>query len=171
MCSSDLDAAESVRLAAVDLGSFTTRRLPGNVELNVPERGVESEVIVYLNDPSKQIGPNLWFNFDRILFETGSARLKPESQEQVKNIAQIMKAYPTVKMKIGGYTDNTGDPAANLKLSQERATNVMSAIVAQGVGSDRLTAEGYGEQFPVADNSTEEGRHQNRRIAMRVTEK
>jgi outer membrane protein OmpA-like peptidoglycan-associated protein len=86
-------------------------------------------------------------------------------------VAEIMKAYPKVKAKIGGYTDNTGDPDSNLKLSQDRATNVMNELVVLGVASDRLTAEGYGQQHPVADNGTDAGRQQNRRIAFRVTEK
>ncbi len=122
-------------------------------------------------DPSKGIDTITWFNFDRLLFETGSAQLKPESREQLRNVGEIMKAYAKVKVKIGGYTDNTGDPAANLKLSQDRATNVMNELVVLGVASDRLSAEGYGEQNPVADNSTDAGRQQNRRIALRVTEK
>jgi outer membrane protein OmpA-like peptidoglycan-associated protein len=76
-----------------------------------------------------------------------------------------------VKLKLGGYTDNVGDPAANLKLSQERADSVMGALVKLGVAPDRLAAEGYGEQFPVGDNATPEGRAMNRRISMRVAEK
>jgi outer membrane protein OmpA-like peptidoglycan-associated protein len=164
-------ASEYGQNALAKLGAFTTRRLPTNVELNVPERGVESQVIAYLGDPSKQVEPAVWFNFDRLLFETGSATLKPESQEQLKNVAEILKAYPSVKVKIGGYTDNTGNPEANLKLSQDRATNVRDAIVALGIAPERLSAEGFGEQFPVADNSTPEGRQENRRIALRVTEK
>jgi OmpA-OmpF porin, OOP family len=64
-----------------------------------------------------------------------------------------------------------GDPAANLKLSQDRAANVMKEIVVLGVAPERLSAEGYGEQHPVADNTTETGRQQNRRIALRVTDK
>jgi outer membrane protein OmpA-like peptidoglycan-associated protein len=83
----------------------------------------------------------------------------------------ILKAYPAVKVKIGGYTDNVGAPAANLRLSQERADAVKQAIVHDGVGANRIVAEGYGEQHPVADNTTEGGRAQNRRIALRVTAK
>jgi outer membrane protein OmpA-like peptidoglycan-associated protein len=165
------DAVDQGQIALAALGSFTTRRLPTNVELSVPERGIESTVIAYLDDPSQGLDEELWFNFDRLLFETGSATLKPESQEQLKNVAEIMKAYPTVELKIGGYTDNVGDPAANVELSQDRATNVRTAIVALGIASERLSAEGYGEQFPVADNATPEGRQQNRRIALRVTKK
>src|SRR5262245_2850164 len=165
------NAAQQGQQAIANLGAFVTRQLPASVEIGVPERDVESQVIAYLNDPSKQLEPVVWFNFDRLLFETGSATLKPESREQLKNVAAILKAYPNVKMKIGGYTDNVGDPASNLKLSQDRATNVAAAIVAVGVSPDRLSAEGFGEQFPVADNSTDAGRQQNRRIALRVTEK
>ena len=72
-----------------------------------------------------------------------------------------------MKVKIGGYTDNTGNKEANLKLSQDRATNVMSELVKLGVGASRMEAEGYGEDHPVADNATEEGRAKNRRISLR----
>jgi len=105
------------------------------------------------------------------VFETGATTLKPESEEQLKNIAEILKAFPAVKVKIGGYTDNLGDPAANMKLSQERATNVMKELVKYGVAADRMTAEGYGDQHPIADNNVPEGRAMNRRIALRVTAK
>ena len=76
-----------------------------------------------------------------------------------------------MSVKVGGYTDNVGDPAANLKLSQERAQNTMNALAALGVEKVRIEAEGYGEQHPVADNSTDEGRQRNRRIDIRVTKK
>ena len=82
-----------------------------------------------------------------------------------------MKAIPIVEFKIGGYTDNTGDPEENKKLSQARAEAVMNALIEQGIDASRLTAEGYGSEFPVADNKTPEGREQNRRVAIRVTKK
>lgn len=157
--------------ATAGIGAFVSRRLPSNVELNVPERGVENQVIVFITDPARPIEPATWFNFDRLTFETASATLRPESREQLRNVAEIMKSYPGVKVKIGGYTDNTGDPAANLKLSQARATNVVNEIVVLGIPADRVTAEGYGEQHPIADNATEAGRAQNRRIAIRVTQR
>jgi outer membrane protein OmpA-like peptidoglycan-associated protein len=83
----------------------------------------------------------------------------------------ILKAYPNVHVRIGGYTDNQGDGAANLKLSQDRADDVMQQIVVLGVDPTRMDAKGYGEDHPVADNSTEAGRAQNRRISLRVTQK
>src|SRR5262249_21767930 len=83
------DAVQTGRDALAALGPLTTRRLPGDVNLNVPERGVESSMIVFLNDTSKPVDPSVWFNFDRLQFDTGSATLRPESQEQLKNIAAI----------------------------------------------------------------------------------
>jgi OmpA-OmpF porin, OOP family len=153
-----------------DIATFS-KKLPTNYDLRAPATGIEKQVVVFIEDPKTGVESETWFNFDRLLFETGSAKLKPESREQLRNVAEIMKAYPKVKAKIGGYTDNTGDPDSNLKLSQDRATNVMNELVVLGVTSDRLTAEGYGQQHPVADNSTDAGRQQNRRIAFRVTEK
>ena len=153
------------------LGKFLAVKLPNGVELNVPEFGVERKLIAFIEDKNKPIDKTTWFSFDRLDFETGSATLKPSSAEQLKNIAEIMKAYPKVKMKIGGYTDNVGNADANLKLSQKRAENTMQEIVKLGVDAKRLEAEGYGEKHPVADNSTEEGRAKNRRIDLRVTSK
>ena len=162
------DAAKAVM---DKLGKFLAVKLPNGVELNVPEFGVEKKLIAFIEDKSKPVDKTTWFSFDRLDFETGSATLKPSSAEQLKNIAEIMKAYPKVKMKIGGYTDNVGNADANLKLSQKRAENTMQEIVKLGVDAKRLEAEGYGVKHPVADNSTEEGRAKNRRIDLRVTSK
>jgi OmpA-OmpF porin, OOP family len=153
------------------LGQFFATKLPDGVELNIPQFGVENKLIAFLNDSSKPVDDTTWFNFDRLLFDTGSATLQPSSQEQLGNIAAILKAYPNVHLKIGGYTDNTGDATANMSLSAARAKNVMDSLVSSGIDASRLSSEGYGEQYPVGDNSTEEGRAQNRRIAMRVTQK
>jgi outer membrane protein OmpA-like peptidoglycan-associated protein len=154
----------------VDTGRFT-RRLPNDFELTAPATGIERQIVIFAEDTRKNAETTTWYNFDRLLFETGSATIKPESKAQLKNIAEIMKAYPKIKAKIGGYTDNVGDPASNLKLSQDRAAAVVTELVADGVDRDRLSAEGYGDLHPVADNTTEEGRKQNRRIAMQVTQK
>lgn len=153
------------------LGNFFKLKLPGGVELNVPELGIENKLVTFIEDSSKPVDKTTWFNFDRINFETGSAKLSAESREQTKNIAEILKAFPDVTLKIGGYTDNTGDPKSNLKLSQDRAEAVKTAIISEGIDNKRLDAEGYGDAHPVASNDTENGRSQNRRIAVRVTNK
>ena len=157
--------------AVVPLGNFVTRTLPNNMSLNIPQYGMESQLLGFIQDPSRGVDRNLWINYDRLLFNTDSATLRPESGEQLRNIAAILIAYPNVHVKIGGYTDNTGDAASNLKLSQDRADGVMAELGTLGVSPDRMEAQGYGEQYPVADNSTSEGRARNRRIAMNVTQK
>jgi outer membrane protein OmpA-like peptidoglycan-associated protein len=139
--------------------------------LNIPANGLENKLIAFIEDQSKVVDNTTWFNFDRLLYETGSATLKPESREQLQNMAAILKAYPTVTLKIGGYTDNTGNAVANKKLSQSRAEAAMTELVRLGVAQARLEAEGYGQEHPVASNKTEEGRAQNRRVAVRVTKK
>ena len=139
--------------------------------LEVGANGVESMLIAFLDDKTSVIGPNTRFSFDRIEFETDSAALKPSSRAQVKNIAAIMKCYPTLEIKIAGHTDSKADDAYNLKLSQERADSAKGELVALGVAPSRLAAEGYGEQFPIATNDTEEGRARNRRTDIVVTKK
>jgi OmpA-OmpF porin, OOP family len=157
--------------ASSALGDFFKTKLPDGVELSIPKFGIESKLIDFLGDSSKPVDATTWFNFDRLLFDTGKATLQPSSQEQLANIAAILKAYPNAHIKIGGYTDNTGDAAANLALSEARAKNVMDALVAAGVDPSRLESKGYGDQYPVGDNATDEGRAQNRRIALLVTQK
>jgi len=153
------------------LGQFLQKKLPSGTELNIPEFGIENKLLAFIEDSSKPADKTTWFDFDRLLFDTGKATLQPSSQEQLQNIANILKAFPKVKVKLGGYTDNAGDKALNMKLSNDRANNVMKELAGMGISDGRLQAEGYGEDHPVADNSTEEGRAQNRRISLRVTEK
>jgi outer membrane protein OmpA-like peptidoglycan-associated protein len=153
------------------LGEFIQRKLPDGTVLNIPSLGIENRLLDFIEDRSRPVDRTTWFDFDRLTFDTGKATLQDSSTEQLQNIAAILKAYPKVKVKIGGYTDNTGDKEANLRLAQDRATNVMHEWVQDGVDSSRLAAEGYGEEHAVGDNSTFEGRQTNRRIALRVTAK
>jgi OmpA-OmpF porin, OOP family len=164
-------AGDSATRAWAALGDMMKLKLPDGSELNVPSRGVEARLGTYRNDSSAPVSDNTWFDFDRLLFDTSMATLQPASQEQLTNIADILKAYPQVKIRIGGYTDNTGDPAANVQLSEQRADNVMAELVKLGIDPSRMTAKGYGAEDPIADNSTEEGRQKNRRISLRVTDK
>ncbi|HEX5625977.1 MAG TPA: DUF937 domain-containing protein [Saprospiraceae bacterium] len=152
------------------LGNMINVKL-GETNLNLPEKGVEISLLEWLQNKTTQVDKNTWFNFDRILFETGSSKLNSISFEQIDNIAAIMKAMPAVEFKIGGYTDNAGDRNANIQLSRERADAVMNALIERGIEAKRLSAEGYGPEHPVADNGTAEGREQNRRVAIRVTKK
>jgi outer membrane protein OmpA-like peptidoglycan-associated protein len=166
------DSIKNKTTDAIDgLGAFFKRKLPNGIELNIPENGIENKLVKFVDDVNRPVDKTTWYTMDRILFETGKSTLKKESDEQINNIVEIMKAYPAMQLKIGGYTDNTGDAKVNLKLSEERATTVMNAIVKKGIDLARLKAEGYGQEHPVATNDTEEGRQENRRIDVRITKK
>ncbi|MEJ2901256.1 OmpA family protein [Pedobacter panaciterrae] len=154
-----------------DLGAKISKKLPDGTELSIAENSVENSLISFIEDKNKPVDKTTWFTFDRLYFETGKSTLKAESQEQLKNIAAILKAYPNVQLKMGGYTDNIGDAAVNQKISNERANTAMQALIKLGVDAKRLSAEGYGQDHPIASNDTPEGRAQNRRIDVRVTQK
>jgi OmpA-OmpF porin, OOP family len=147
------------------------RTVPRNVFVNISPNGVEARFLAFIRDPAKSVEGAAWFDFDRLLFNTNSATLRPGSQEQLGNIAAILKAYPNVHIQIGGFSDNSGNSSLNLKLSQDRANAVMAKLIALGISPDRMEAQGYGEQFPVADNSTAGGRARNRRASIRLTQR
>ncbi len=169
LVSRGVDAVEG---AVGELGDFFKRTLTNGVELNIPENGIENQLIDFIEDADRAIDKTTWFNFDRLTFDTGKSTLDMEhSREQLENITAILKAYPATKIKIGGYTDNTGSKEGNMNLSQARAEAVQSVLSDMGIAADRMEAEGYGDAHPVASNETEEGRAQNRRIALRFTDK
>jgi len=104
------------------------------------------------------------FVTNNILFDTGKATIKPESQAEIDKVAEYMKANPTVRFEVQGHTDSQGSDAVNDPLSQQRAEAVVKALEAQGVDGFNLRAVGKGSHEPVADNSTDAGRAQNRRV-------
>ena len=132
---------------------------------------IRDRLVSYLENQNLPLDKNLWFKFDRLQFDIGKASIQSSSQDQLKYIANIMMSFPKVKLRISGFTDNTGDPKANLKLSTDRAYNVMNELINLGVAKNRLSSEGWGGMYPITENDTEEGRQKNRRIAIRVVEK
>ena len=104
------------------------------------------------------------FVTNNILFDTGKATIKPESQPEIEKVAEYMKANPTVRFEVQGHTDSQGSDAVNDPLSQQRAEAVVKALEALGVDGFNLRAVGKGSHEPVADNGTEEGRAKNRRV-------
>ena len=142
-----------------------TCTMPANV--NLPQGGAAARILAFVQNPDTRAA-STWVNMDQMPFDTGSARLRPRSQAQLDNIAVVLKSCPAVHLDIAGYTDNVGPAEANLRLSQNRAKAVVAQLAAKGVSPERLTAEGHGEEDAIADNSTEQGRAQNRRTALRV---
>jgi len=101
-----------------------------------------------------------------INFDTGKADLKADGKATVAEIVKMLKAAPALKVAIEGHTDNVGQPAANKALSEARARSVMAAVVAGGIDAKRLSAAGFGQEKPIADNRSEEGRAKNRRVEL-----
>lgn len=148
-------------------------KLDSGFELKGAQNGIESALVAFIKDSTKPVDKKTWFNFDRVTFQTGKADLDMDkSKDQLTNISEIMKAFPKVKLKVGGYTDNTGPADANKKLSTQRAEAVVNALVGMSVAKDRLQFEGFGPEHPECPaNDTEDCKAKNRRIAVRVTAK
>ena len=105
-----------------------------------------------------------------ITFETAKANLTEGSYEALDEVVEMLKLKDHIKVEIAGHTDNVGDENANQKLSQVRANVVRDYLIKKGITGERIVAKGYGENQPVADNNTEEGRRLNRRTEVRVIE-
>lgn len=101
-------------------------------------------------------------------YATGSTKLTPESQKRLDHLVAQLAASPNAKVKVEGFTDTVGSADQNLQISQKRADNVMAILIHKGVPPARVTAKGHGEETPIANNSTKEGRAQNRRVTVSV---
>ncbi|MBP3983899.1 OmpA family protein [Pseudoxanthomonas helianthi] len=102
----------------------------------------------------------------QVNFATDKTEMLPDSLPQIDQVVQLLRDDPALKLSVNGHTDNTGDAAHNQKLSEGRAGAVVAAIVAKGIDAARLSAKGFGQDQPVADNKTEEGKAKNRRVEL-----
>ena len=103
-----------------------------------------------------------------IFFNTASYELLAASEVEIDKLARLLFVNPTLRIELGGHTDNVGNDAANQLLSEQRANAVRDRLIAKGIEGSRITAKGYGEIKPVATNDSEEGRAQNRRTEVTV---
>jgi outer membrane protein OmpA-like peptidoglycan-associated protein len=173
--------AEGTKSAAVDAAQKTADatksavaairsvQLPGGVKVDVPQGGFIDSLVVFLSKPDWTPGKS--FAFDEITFETDSAALTPNSADQIAQLATVLKAYPSTNVSVEGHTDNTGDPAVNKKLSEDRAASVKAALIGKGVPADQVTSIGWGSEKPIASDDTEEGRLKNRRVEITLQKK
>jgi outer membrane protein OmpA-like peptidoglycan-associated protein len=148
--------------------------LPNGKVLDVYQGGTEDRLVTFLGDPNAKLHKKNgdWFNFTKIGFASNSSSLLLESEVQLKNIVSILTAFPKAKIKIGGYSDNTGDPTDNVRLSQQRADNIYAKLIDLDTKPSQLKgAKGYGPRYPVGDNGTAAGRNMNRRMSLDVVAK
>lgn len=111
---------------------------------------------------------NREYTLENILFDFAKATLKPESNKTLNDLYEVMKAKETMVIELSGHTDNVGKPDANLILSENRAKSVKDYLVKKGIAASRISTKGYGDTMPVADNTSDEGRKQNRRTMVKI---
>jgi outer membrane protein OmpA-like peptidoglycan-associated protein len=156
-----------IPVAARPAAKMTDLSLPGGMKVSVPEGSFNYSLHQWLAGTTDTTVPKR-FVFDNLNFETGSTKLTPESAPTVESLVVILKAYPNVAVRLEGHTDNTGDAAANKKLSLDRAVTVKEIMITGGIADGRIGTDGYGEEKPIAPNETEEGRAKNRRTELVV---
>lgn len=138
--------------------------------------GMEASMINFLKSDSYKNADDAalkdtWYNFDNVNFKINSAtELEPGSEGQIQNLSEILKAYPDAKIKVGGYTDITGDAAKNKDLSQKRADFIKAELGKLGVGAQVVEAKGYGSEFAkVPAEASNDERAADRKMAVRFT--
>lgn len=131
-------------------------------------RDLSSDEHYYLSVPLEPIKSGKKVVLKNVFFETASYDLKKESEVELKKLARLLRANPSLKIEIGGHTDNVGDAAANQRLSQNRAKAVYDYLGKLHIDLTRLSYKGYGENQPIGSNDTEEGRAKNRRTEFKV---
>jgi outer membrane protein OmpA-like peptidoglycan-associated protein len=118
---------------------------------------------------TKETARGLIVNMSDVLFDFNKYTLKPEAREKLAKVSGILLAYPNLRLQVEGYTDSIGSDEYNQKLSEERAGGVRDYLVSQSVQQSNISAAGYGKSNPVADNTTDSGRAQNRRVQLVVS--
>jgi OmpA-OmpF porin, OOP family len=148
----------------------TAITLPGGARVNVDAGGPVHKLSAYLADTSATEVPKR-FVFDDLNFDTGSAQLTADGRRTVDSLLAVLKSYPSVQVSLEGHTDATGEADANKALSEQRADAVKQTLVAGGIAADRVKVEGFGQERPVADNTTDAGRARNRRLELVVLQR
>jgi len=156
-------AADATKDAAGAVGSAVKK---GADALGFTANSAEATLANSLSSGKAKLGDAIALR--GVNFATGSANLENSSFKQLDNIQSIMKSYPNLKVKLEGHTDNVGNADKNKTLSNARATAVMNYLVSKGVNKARLSAEGFGDSKPIADNKNPDGRKQNRRVAASI---
>ncbi len=136
--------------------------------LTIVERStMAQDVQLTAADLAKALSETGSIALHNILFDTGKATITPGSSKELQLVIDVLKADATLRIEVQGHTDNTGTPASNLTLSEQRANAVRDYLIRTGgIAATRLTAVGFGDTKPVAPNTTDEGKAQNRRVEL-----
>ncbi|HEY8181873.1 MAG TPA: OmpA family protein [Thermoanaerobaculia bacterium] len=133
----------------------------------VRSKEMEQEMTASAESMEAEIARSGYCSIYGVLFDTGKATIQPASEKCLTEMAKLLKNNPSWKLQVEGHTDNVGGKDPNVKLSQSRAEAVQGWLVSHGIEGSRLSAKGFGDAKPVADNTTEDGRAKNRRVDLR----
>jgi len=179
----DLEKSEVIGKAITDSSGAYKIRLPERKEYGVEITAKEYLYFVKILDVSQMpveeglVKKNFFLDkvalgakmiLKNIFFQTNSSSLKPASYTELNRVVELLKNNPGIRLEISGHTDNVGSYRANLKLSEDRAKSVVDYLVEQGVDKKRLEYKGYSFTEPIANNNTQEGRSQNRRVEFKI---
>ncbi|MEP7267247.1 MAG: OmpA family protein [Saprospiraceae bacterium] len=169
----DSMAMEAKRIADSIAATVSRITLPGGSTFETKKGSFTDKIATFFSDAAAKLDPKgSAFTFDGVNFKTGSDSLTAESHNQLDQLASVLAAFPTVTIKVVGHTDNMGNAAANKKLSDSRAKSVKAYLVSMGkIAGSRIATAGMGQEQPIADNSTDEGKAKNRRVEVLVTKK
>jgi outer membrane protein OmpA-like peptidoglycan-associated protein len=159
-------------VVSYDLGANTTIELPGGAKLEVAKESFESTLVNFIKTGKIDTADKKanWFNLHDVQFKSAKTEYATDkAMKQIKNVAAILKAYPNVALKLGGYTDITGDAAKNKALSQSRADQVKKDLIASGAAATQVVeGVGYGSEFATAKAGDKEGMARDRKTAAKV---
>ncbi|WNJ16099.1 OmpA family protein [Pontibacter sp. G13] len=180
----DVETRDTVRKALSDVSGKFLMSLPLDHEYaafvesagylfysrNFFLKDLDDEIYFDLNIDLVPLRKDMHVVLENLFFDTGKFSIQARSKAELEYVAKFLKDNPGIIIEIEGHTDDVGSDADNLRLSQQRAEEVQKALENLGVATGRVSAKGYGESKPVADNETEEGRAQNRRTEFRIVE-
>jgi outer membrane protein OmpA-like peptidoglycan-associated protein len=171
---SDAAAAEAKRKADAEIAAQEAARRQAEAQRLAAEKEkqeLRERLLQQFNRvlPTTDSDRGLVVNMGDVLFSTGKSDINTDAKIALARLSGIVLNYPSLKLAIGGYTDSTGTADFNMKLSQDRADSVLDYLVTQGLDSSVLSAQGYGMEDPVDDNSTASGRRKNRRVEIVVS--
>jgi outer membrane protein OmpA-like peptidoglycan-associated protein len=162
------DAAKAVKgAAAVTLGASSKVRLPNGTEVTAPPEGAEAALLNFLSNSPEAAATSTPVDLNRVTFENGSAKLQSSSNEQLKNVATILGAYPTSSIQIQGYADRTQNRVAAAKLSADRAQKVKQELAALGVALAQMSVAGSRQR----NNAMPSSQGTNNDVLLVVTKK
>jgi outer membrane protein OmpA-like peptidoglycan-associated protein len=175
----DMAANQSASAAAVNAAQADADQARLNAQMalasadraNSDKAAMRAQLSEQLNKilETRDSARGLIVSMSDVLFDTGQYSLKPGAREKLAKVAGILIAYPGLNIAVGGYTDNVGGDAMNQTLSENRAGAVRSYLVEEGVSTNSVTAQGFGNSSPVASNDNSAGRQENRRVELVVS--